>query len=51
MHYLEHYVGVHKMEVALSISNIGKYEEEYIVEPENRFLESMDQISSMPEDK
>lgn len=51
VHYLEHYVGVHKMEAALSISSIGKYEEAYIVELENRFLESMDQISSMPEDK
>lgn len=47
----EHLVGAHKKEAALSISSVGKYEQVYIVEMENRFLESMGQISSMQEGK
>ncbi|PKU41783.1 hypothetical protein llap_7915 [Limosa lapponica baueri] len=46
-HYCEHYVGVRKMEAALSISNVRKYEQAYIVELGSRFLEPMGQISSM----
>lgn len=49
--YFEHYVAVHKMEAALSISSVGKYGQAHIVELENRFLESMGQISSMQEGK
>lgn len=39
------------MEAALSISSVGKYGQAHIAELENRFLESMGQISSMQEGK
>lgn len=49
--YFKHCVGVHKMEAALSICSIAKYEQACVMELENRFLESMGQIPSMQEGK